>query len=174
MFKCEQCGFDYAELVVSEAPEQFRERVSAIVDRLSRHAPDVLRIRPSPTVWSALEYGCHVRDVLLVQRDRALLALVEDNPQFPPMYREERVANARYDSQGPAELGEELKVAVNMLAKLAGELTEKELSRPCVYNFPEPTQRDVGWLFRHTMHEVVHHLMDVTDVLRAVSSRTGT
>jgi DNA segregation ATPase FtsK/SpoIIIE, S-DNA-T family len=174
MFKCEQCGFDYAELAVSEAPEQFRRRVSAIVDHLSRYAPEVLRTRPSPTVWSALEYGCHVRDVLLVQRDRALLALVEDNPRFPPMYREERVANARYDTEDPAELREELNVAVNMLAKLAGELTEKEFSRPCVYNFPEPTQRDVAWLFRHTMHEVVHHLMDVTDVLRAVSSRAST
>jgi DNA segregation ATPase FtsK/SpoIIIE, S-DNA-T family len=173
MFKCEQCGFDYAQLVIADSSDQLRSRVSAIVAELRERPIEVLRTRPSPTVWSALEYGCHVRDVLFVQRDRALLALVEDNPRFPPMYREERVTNARYETQDPAELREELTVAVRMLAELAGELTEEELSRPCVYNFPEPTQRDVGWLFRHTMHEVVHHLMDVRDVLRSVSSSAG-
>jgi DNA segregation ATPase FtsK/SpoIIIE, S-DNA-T family len=173
MYKCEQCGFDYAELVMSEAPEQFRSRVSSIVGQLEGHSMEVLRTRPTPTVWSALEYGCHVRDVLLIQRERTLLALVEDNPQFPPMYREERVRNARYEADNLSEVSEQLTVAASMLAKLAGELTGKELSRPCVYNFPEPTQRDVGWLYRHTMHEVIHHLMDTKDVLRAVSSGAG-
>ena len=48
--------------------------------------------RPSPEQRSPIEYACHVRDVALMQRNRVYVALVEDEPSFKPMYRDERVA----------------------------------------------------------------------------------
>lgn len=45
--------------------------------------------RPSPDRWSANEYAAHVRDVLLTIRDRLVIGLVEDNPRFKPVYRDE-------------------------------------------------------------------------------------
>ena len=50
----------------------------------AQHAPrltadaDALRHRSAPDVWSPLEYACHVRDVLGVQRERMLRTQAED------------------------------------------------------------------------------------------------
>jgi hypothetical protein len=39
--------------------------------------PGAVRQRPSPGTWSALEYGCHVRDVLRLYDRRLRLMLAE-------------------------------------------------------------------------------------------------
>ena len=46
-----------------------------------------------------LEYVCHVRDVFLVQRERLVLAQVEDVPSFVLMYRDQRVELCGYNVQ---------------------------------------------------------------------------
>ena len=43
--------------------------------------PDVA-VRPDPLVWSPLEYACHVRDVLRLFTDRAVLIRAQENPLF--------------------------------------------------------------------------------------------
>jgi hypothetical protein len=40
------------------------------------------RRRPSSGKWSALEYGCHVRDVLRLYDQRLLLMLTQDGQQY--------------------------------------------------------------------------------------------
>jgi hypothetical protein len=37
--------------------------------------------------------------------------------------------------------------------------------RRLVYNYPEPAERDLAWLARHTVHEGEHHLFDVDRLL---------
>jgi hypothetical protein len=51
---CEQCGFTYDEAKITE--------VATLL-----HGEQIARVRTAPGVWSALEYSCHVRDVLLGQ-----------------------------------------------------------------------------------------------------------
>ena len=41
------------------------------------------RIGRKPSVWSTLEYGCHIRDVHRIFNDRVRLMLDEDEPLFP-------------------------------------------------------------------------------------------
>lgn len=165
MEKCEECGFDYSAPATSEIPDQIEKHVSEIAATLMGAEERVLRVRPRAEVWSALEYACHVRDVLLVQRDRALLALVEDTPNFVPMYRDERVENAGYAKEPVSDVSEELRVAARLFSKLGRGMNDERLTRHCVYNFPEPAERDVAWVFRHTLHEVVHHQKDIHDAL---------
>lgn len=93
MVDCDECGLVSASIPVEDVPNaliafgpMYRARLDA--------DPAILRSRPSPDVWSALEYACHVRDVLEVQRDRLLLALAEDRPTFVPMGRDERVGRS--------------------------------------------------------------------------------
>jgi S-DNA-T family DNA segregation ATPase FtsK/SpoIIIE len=120
-----------------------------------------LRTRPRPGVWSPLEYACHVRDVLFVQRERLIAALVEHAPAVTPMQRDERVALAHYAEEPTAEVVAGIEIAALLFARVFRDLTPEQLSRPCVYNFPEPATRDVGWIGAHTLHELQHHLVDM-------------
>ena len=170
MTRCDQCGFAY-EMV---APDDVAGRLRAAPDRyrqaVSEASPEITRARPEPAVWSAIEYVCHVRDVLLVQRDRTVLALVEDRPSFARMYRDERVALCGYAQQGMDDALTQLAMAAELCATVFEGLDEPGWSRPLVYNWPEPAELDLAWLGRHTLHEVEHHLQDIADVLRRVTA----
>jgi S-DNA-T family DNA segregation ATPase FtsK/SpoIIIE len=160
--QCDECGFVYEDLASTAVPGTIRTLADQYAGLLlaPQHARGV-GARPSPDVWSALEYTCHVRDVVLIQRDRVLLALVEDTPSYPPMYRDERVTLAGYQQESTEEVVRELGVASNLIAKLFDGLSPEQLERRCIYNFPSPTERTVAWLGRHTVHEAKHHLDDV-------------
>jgi hypothetical protein len=129
-----------------------------------------IRARPGPRIWSALEYACHVRDVFLIQRERLYLALVEDCPQFSPMYREERAVLARYVAEDPDDLGRQIKMAAELLAWAFEGLDDAQWQRRCTYDLPESSERTVLWLARHAIHEGEHHLHDVDAALRAAAA----
>ena len=84
-----------------------------------------MRRRPRPEVWSALEYGCHVRDVLLVQRYRVPLVRREDDPAPPPMGRDERVLHDGYAEQRPAEVARQLVDVASLFARISIGSTER-------------------------------------------------
>lgn len=135
----------------------------------SRLAADtvVLRARPTPEQWSPLEYACHARDIALMQRDRLYVALVEDEPSFKPMYREQRVVFDRYNAQAPAAVAEQVKMAADLLANALAGLDDAQWSRLLVYGFPYPARRDVEWMAHHTLHELIHHLGDIDGTVGA-------
>jgi hypothetical protein len=169
---CLECGFDYESLGSGEVPTALTrtaERFQAVLSR--RQNVDVLRRRTRPDVWSALEYACHSRDVMLVQRERLYLTLVEDTPSFARMYRDERALLARYNAQDPTVVSVQLGVAAQLVAQAFADLNETDWRRRLVYNFPEPRERDVVWLAAHTVHEVRHHLGDFTAVMAAHAPR---
>src|SRR5689334_9106623 len=93
---CDECGFVYADLAPDDVPGVLLEGTAAHRDRLVTAGPDLVRRRPEPDTWSALEYVAHLRDVLLVQRERVIRALVEDVPPVPPMHRDDRPRIAGY------------------------------------------------------------------------------
>jgi hypothetical protein len=43
-----------------------------------------------------------------------------------------------------------------------------EWSRGCIYDFLGPTAVDVEWLALDSVHEVVHHLLDIDEVIARV------
>ena len=159
--RCAACGFDYDGLERADVPpaftalgEEFRSELSA------RASNEVLRRRPRPEVWSALEYACHVRDVFLWQRDRLYLALAEDKPTFVRMYRDERARLARYNQQDPRIVADQLVFASQLIAQAFADLESAAWERRFVYNWPERQEQDVAWLAAHTVHEGRHHLRD--------------
>lgn len=154
--RCDGCGFVYGS--VDEVPAALREAVGRFWEALTGGDP---HRRPAPEVWSPLEYAAHVRDVLLVQRDRLVVALVEDGPSFTPMYREQRVDLLGYADEDQSAVLAGLGVAADLLARLLERLTPQQLARTCTYGYPEPRRVDVGWVAQHTMHEVEHHLDDI-------------
>jgi len=164
MSTCRECGFTYGVLARHVPPAHIRARGRAHAERLAGESAD-LGTRRTPEEWSVLEYVCHVRDVVLMQRDRLYVALVEDEPSFKPMYRDQRVAFDRYAMQSPAAVAGQVVMGADMLAHAFGGLRESQWSRPLIYNFPGPSRRDVEWMAHHTVHEMVHHLGDVDRIL---------
>jgi hypothetical protein len=171
MNRCEQCGFVYESLAPGDIGSTIRSLSRQMGAALvARAASPAVRTRPTPSVWSGLEYACHVRDVLLVQRERVLLAQVEERPSFARMYRDERVALAGYTDEQPQEVADHLTMAAALVGRVFDGLTARQLARSCIYNYPVATERDVAWLGRHTAHEASHHLGDITSVLSRVGA----
>ncbi|HUC05243.1 MAG TPA: DinB family protein [Acidimicrobiales bacterium] len=163
---CSQCGFTYGAHPRTEVAVEIERYGTEFARRMGRDT-HLLRFRPAADVWSALEYACHVRDVLLMQRDRLYVALVEDTPSFKPMYREERVSFDRYQDQDPSYVAVQIVMAARLFVNGLHGLSALQWRRPLMYGYPEPQQRDVEWMAHHTLHEAVHHLGDVDRQLKA-------
>src|SRR5665648_691707 len=73
--------------------------------------------RPEPTVWSALEYGCHVRDVCRLMQWRAELMLTEDFPTFPDWDQDATALAEHYAEQDPARVAHQLRAAAHDAAR---------------------------------------------------------
>lgn len=167
MDRCDECGFVYADHSGAGLTDELRSTGRQIASILGGEQPKtaMLTHRPDPQTWSALEYSCHVRDVLLAQRERLFLALVEDTPTFAPIHRDERVVMDGYNTQDPEAVGVQITLATELLINVLSRLDEVAWQRDCLYNFPTPTRRTLAWFAAHTLHEVVHHLGDIERVL---------
>jgi hypothetical protein len=66
---CADCDFTYDLDQALSAPIRIQQLAAEVAGILQNSDID-LRRRLEPDTWSPLEYGCHIRDVLLVQRER--------------------------------------------------------------------------------------------------------
>lgn len=162
------CGFVWDDVADAEVAPRIRAGTDMLA-RLLRNAPDVANTRPTPGRWSMLEYGAHVRDVLLVLRDRFVVGAVADNPGFAPMYRDERVDLGMYAAEDPVALAAELEVAAVLLVRMLEALSPEQLERTCQYGYPGPSTRTLRWMAAQAVHEVEHHLGDVEENLKLVA-----
>src|SRR5215469_17078676 len=86
--------------------------------------------RPQPDKWSALEYGCHVRDVLRLYDYRLGLMLTEDDPLYPNWDQDETALADRYDAQDPATVAGELAAAAETIAGRFAAVAGDQWTRP--------------------------------------------
>jgi hypothetical protein len=160
MERCEQCGFEYHPGEAPVAGPSIVQGAEEVACVLRDGGADV-RARPRADAWSPLEYGCHLRDVLLVQRERVLAARRVDRPSCEPMGRDERVEHDGYADQDPADVARQLTDAARMFAHVLGRLGPQDWDRRLLYNYPARSERSLQWVAVHTLHEVRHHLLDV-------------
>ena len=157
---CDGCGFVYDTTAARHAAGEIERSADQLAAVLEAGGADVAR-RPAPTTWSVLEYCCHVRDVLLVQRERLLLARRTDRPNFTPMGRDERADHDGYAEQRPLDVARQLRDAATLFAGVLARFDDDTWVRTAIYNFPAPAERSLAWIAVHTQHEVHHHLADV-------------
>jgi hypothetical protein len=160
MDRCGECGFDYDEAAAGTAAGAILAGAAELAAILEDERAD-LGTRREPGRWSPLEYGCHVRDMLLVQRERLLAARRVDRPVCEPMGRDERVELDGYAGQRPADVARQLGDAARLFANDLARLGAADWDRPVIYPYPAPAERSLRWLTMHTVHEVRHHLLDV-------------
>ena len=131
----------------------------------------LLRAHPLDDTWSALEYACHVRDVLWFQQQRVGHTLIEPGYVPEPMHREERAKDFDYNGQDPVAVADDVAANATALATLGENLSDEQLDLTMVYGYPEIAERPLSWVLVHTVHEGEHHLLDIGRVLRAARGR---
>ncbi|MGQ0776272.1 MAG: DinB family protein [Pseudonocardiales bacterium] len=164
---CAECGFEYE---LAEAPRAASSIVTGVAEfaAVLGDSRAEVRTRRVPTQWSPLEYGCHLRDVLLVQRERVLTARRSDRPSFEPMGRDERVDHDGYAEQEPDDVARQLTITAQLFANVLGRLSPGDWDRTLMYNYPQEAERSLRWVAVHTLHEVSHHLLDARRQLAQV------
>lgn len=173
---CPECGFTQADIDPTAAaghpfPWRYDETawnaVGSQIVTACAAAAAILRsdrdlwTRPAPTRWSPLEYACHIRDVLLIQRERALKALRGRGDEPLAMGRDERVVDDGYNHQDRNNVAVQLEQMAIMFVGLLDRLTPAQWDIELAYGFPDRSMRSLRWLAVHTAHEVVHHLHDM-------------
>jgi S-DNA-T family DNA segregation ATPase FtsK/SpoIIIE len=174
--QCEECGYVYETVSPGDAIVAIRSYARRYRAPLTRGLPDedlddVVRRKPAPDVWSALEYACHVRDVFAVQKSRIERMLVEDRPVFEPMRRDDTAVVLKYNEQDRDAVADAIAANAEALASTLETISPDDWTRTAIYPFPQPTERTLLWLTRHTVHEGTHHLLDIGRVLRMVRGR---
>jgi hypothetical protein len=159
--RCEECGYAYDLTAATRTGDDIRVGVSELAGLLTTAERRTLARRTAPELWSPLEYACHVRDVLITQRERVSLARRVDVPAAVPMGRDERVAHEGYAEQDPVEVAEELTMAARLLANVLRRLDTADWELRLIYNWPRRTERTLRWVAANTLHDVRHHLLDI-------------
>ncbi|CAL8976911.1 hypothetical protein PROP_02058 [Propionicimonas sp. T2.31MG-18] len=153
---CPECGYTAASVDAHDLPRLVLESTSAWAQVLAR--PDVAT-RPAAQVWSPLEYGCHVRDVLRIFTGRAALIRTQDNPVFPNWDQDATALEERYWEQDPATVSSEIADAAQENAAGWTDVAEHEWSRPGTRSNGSAFTLDT--LGRYMLHDLRHHLHDV-------------
>jgi hypothetical protein len=154
---CEACGWDPTEVTPDQLADRLHENTRGWYGVL---ADADFAVRPAPHVWSRLEYACHVRDVHRLFAERVRLTLEEDVPTFAPWDQDVAADEEEYGLQDPAVVGTELveraAEAAALYTSVSGEQWQRMGRRSDNVSFT------VEALGKYHLHEVVHHLWDVS------------
>jgi hypothetical protein len=174
MVSCDECGFrgetrSNADLVVDAG--RFATRFTAPLTRFlpTDDVPGVLRARPEPATWSALEYAAHVRDAFGFYADRIHRVVSEDQPRLEAFGFDAACEERRYNDEEPARVAEAIAVAADELSALLRSLPEDAWERVGIGSGGEV--RTVRMLAERAVHEGHHHLLDIGRSLRAARGR---
>ncbi len=154
---CPECGFDAAAVHHSEVANLIRSDATEWVHRLGE--PGVAQ-RRQPTVWSTLEYGCHVRDVHRIFNHRVQLMLTEDDPRFPNWDQDETALADGYASQAPDTVAIELFDAANVVADTYANVPADAWSRRGLRS--NGSEFTIATISIYHLHDIVHHTHDVS------------
>lgn len=161
---CLECGFDAPALGRDRLPGAIRDNATlwAVVLRT-----DDAAVRPSPHVWSPLEYACHVRDVNQFFAQRLALMLGEDNPTFANWDQDRTAVDDDYGSQVPADVAAAVVSSADRAASAYEGVPVDQWER-----FGTRSNGDVftvDTLARYHLHDLVHHAHDVSHVTKRVT-----
>ena len=170
---CDECGFDSESVGPAEAVTALRAFGRRYRAPLTRFLPGedgdaVVRARPAPEVWSALEYAAHVRDVYEWYAARVERTLAEDRPVFDLLLSPDDAAVAgRYNEQDPVAVADELAANAERLAAMFEGVPDGAWDR---FGLTRGEERSVLSHARRAVHEGNHHLLDIGRGMRAVRS----
>ncbi len=153
------------------AIQSFPRRYRALLTGPGTHDDDpdsVIRRRPGPSTWSALEYTAHVAEVLDQAGVTVRRIIVEEQPVLPSSDPDHRVTDKGYNSIDRAEVLGWLELVCGNLAEILESVRADDWTRTGRFDSGE---RDALAVARTAVHEGSHHLRDVQRVLSQVRGR---
>ena len=161
--RCADCGYDGPSVDVTNTGNAIRALITGYTEALS--APSATQ-RPDTTTWSALEYGCHVRDVFRLYEYRLGLMITQDHPTYPNWDQDATAITDRYQEQDPATVAAELSDAGQSLADAFDRVTPEQWSRTGLRS--DNRQFSVATFAVYMLHDPFHHLWDIAGVIDEV------
>ena len=156
--RCDECGLAAGEVPV----EQLAGRVFVAAEewvQILQSSPAV-EVRPRPGVWSPLEYGAHVREVFAVFGGRLAMMLAEDDPTFENWDQDQAAIDNHYGEQDPDVVADELERLAQQMVGQIEAVSPDQLGRTGVRS--NGSTFTVTTLLQYFLHDIVHHLWDVT------------
>jgi len=153
---CPECGFDASAADPTAVADLLRANAGAWPPLL---ADPRARTRPSSRVWSALEYGCHVRDVFRIYDERLRRMLAEDDPLYPNWDQDQTALDDDYAAQSVEAVTEQLLAAAGQLARRFESVAEDQWGR--TGRRSDGASFTVDTFARYFIHDPIHHLHDV-------------
>jgi DinB superfamily len=163
--RCPECGFEAGAVAPEAVGSLVRGNAAAWQEVLARPR-GVLATRPSDDRWSALEYACHVRDVLRLYDERLVLMLTEDDPDFANWDQDVAAVEDRYGEQDPADVARDLAAAASVVADRFDGVPADAWQR--TGNRSDGVRFTIDTFARYFVHDPVHHLDDVERGLAAI------
>jgi hypothetical protein len=153
---CPDCGFDAEAVRPDEVAGHIRRDADEWIRRLA--APDA-STRHRAGVWSVLEYGCHVRDVHRIFRDRVALMLTAQEPLFANWDQDRTAIDDDYAGQDPGAVAGELFDAAISVAETYDSVPDGGWSRRGLRS--NGSEFTAATIALYHLHDVVHHANDV-------------
>jgi hypothetical protein len=170
---CPQCGDNPSSRPPGQLGTLAVERAAKWREFLMHADETFLRTNPEAEVFvfSPLQYGAHVRDMLKVYGDRMVLGLDHDKPTSPLFYPAQEVFE-EYNQLGADELATDIERWAKRLATLTAGMEPSSWSRTVindrgVYGICTFT---IAGLACNAVHEAHHHLLDATGTLGTTSA----
>ena len=157
---CPECGFDTQAVDRDELVGRVARTTSAW--RTVLGGADV-GVRPDDGTWSPLEYACHVRDVHRVYAGRVSRMLAEADPFYENWDQDVTAVEERYAEQDPAVVATELAAAGDHLGALFASVEGDGWQR--TGRRSDGASFTVDSISRYYLHDIEHHLWDVTGSL---------
>ena len=173
---CPECGLVYdtispldAVLAVRTFPRRYRHLLTHFDP--DEDVDDVVRRKPSPDVWSALEYTAHVAEVLDLLAPTIRQIEAEDNPHLYFFDSDKQAQEQGYNNWPLLRVIGDLDSACADLSSAIEFVEPENWGRKGTFDWGEREAIDMA---RNAVHEGAHHLRDVEKVLTQVRGRPTT
>lgn len=134
---------------------------------------DVVGRRPpapeATIVWSALEYGCHVRDVYELVAERLKLMLKKSDPTFKDWDQNKAAVKGKYGEQEADKVAYKLAVNAGAVADTFDRLSADEWAR--TGNRSDGATFTIESFGIYILHDLEHHLWDAQLGFEAIRSK---
>ena len=160
---CDECGFHGGTLDPSAAIARLRALPDRWTEVMSQDE-ELLRARPEPDTWCAVEYAQHIINAIASIEWAARVSAAGSSPDWDELPEDSLPGAFEHDTHdcgrfSIADTLASLGAVARSMADFAESLTPEE--RAAIATYSEGQAINTTAVIRHALHDAEHHLLDV-------------